>query len=104
MGRRRSPGALGAPWRALSHDFGACGLPSMPHLSKPWQLDLPRLALSNEVRNFFWVLKMTDVDLKVGIFFAARAFRRCAGPFNHFQSSGLIAPPLPLSRRSPPCS
>ena len=80
-----SPGALGAPWRALSHDFGACGLPSMPHLSKPWQLDLPRLALSNEVRNFFWVLKMTDVDLKVGIFPAARAFRRCAGQFNHFR-------------------
>ena len=86
-----SPGALGAPWRALSHDFGACGLPSMPHLSKPWQLDLPRLALSNEVRNFFWVLKMTDVDLKVGIFSAARAFRRCAGPFTqHGNTSGTL--------------
>eukprot|EP00964_Phaeocystis_antarctica_P017263 scaffold9525_cov98-Phaeocystis_antarctica.AAC.2 len=36
---------------------------------------------------------MTDVDLKSAIFFAARAFLRCAGPFNHLQQSYLISPP-----------
>ena len=62
------------------------------HLSKPWQLDLPRLDLDNEVRNFDLCLRNDRCRPKVGHFFAAHAFRRCAGPFNHFQSSGLIAP------------
>jgi len=55
MVRRRSIDSLGAPWRGLPRVFGACGLLLMPQAGiclKLCQLDLPRLDVANEVRNF----------------------------------------------------
>ena len=85
MVRRRSIDSLGAPWRGLSRVFGACGLLLMPQAGiclKLCQLDLPRLDVANEVRNFnLYVLKMTHGELKSAKFSAARAFRRSATRF-----------------------
>ena len=88
-----SPGALGAPWRALSHDFGACGLPSMPHLSKPWQLDLPRLDLANEVQNFDLCLRNDRCRPQVGHFFRCACISPERGPVESLSVIGPNCPP-----------
>ena len=94
IGRRRSPGALGAPWRVLSRDFGVCGLPSMPQTGisrNRGSLICLVWTLPTRCETSIYVLEMTDVDLKSAIFFAARAFRRCAGPFTqHGNTSGTL--------------
>ena len=80
MVRRRSIDSLGAPWRGLPCVFGACGLLLMPQAGiclKLCQLDLPRLDVANEVRNFNLCAKNDSWRAKVGQNFRCA----CISPF-----------------------
>ena len=50
------------------------------HLSKPWQLDLPRLDLANEVRNFDLCLRNDRCRPELGHFFRCACISPLRGP------------------------
>ena len=52
------------------------------HLSKPWQLDLPRLDFANEVRNFDLCLRNDRYRPNIGHFFRCLCISPLCGPIH----------------------